>query len=100
MSDIGFERILVLLLDFLLSGLDDLRRLCDQHAIIRVKTSNPRCVMFVPVLVVCSNHLFDLLPRVRVDLFGICRTGEAESGNHSDDLNGAHNLFLPVMMLI
>ena len=54
-SDPGFERALILLLDFLLSGLDDLWRLCNQHTVFRVKTGNPGCVVVVPIIVIRGN---------------------------------------------
>jgi hypothetical protein len=75
------ERLLHILLYFLLSVLDDLRGLTDQNTIFRVKTSNPGCVVAVPSVVIRGYNLFDLLFAGLIDSLGRCRGGEPDSDN-------------------
>jgi hypothetical protein len=53
------KRLLIVLLNFLLSVLDDLWSLGNQNSVFRVKSSNPGSTMVVPGVVVRGDDLFD-----------------------------------------
>jgi hypothetical protein len=68
----SIEQIHIILFNLLTTVFRACCPVCDQYTVIRVKTSDPGCVMVVPVLVVCGNNLFDLLFGVLIDTLSGC----------------------------